>query len=295
MNGIFGHKASPHVVAFGGLWPEITSEPQQNALSIGPMCRFASDLMPMLKVLAGDKANALSLDEPVDLSSLNYFYQESDGGGDLVLPVDRDIRNAMARVMRHLQLTFEAKVEQTNLSKLKDSTEMWQISILKDETIDFPTKLANLKGRVNPYVELLKLCFGQSKHTLPALLYAIQTESIMKNGPTTGQMLTFRACGELRQEFDQLLGDNGVFIYPTHPTVAPYHNEGLLRPYNCGYTAIFNSLGLPCTAVPLGIGSEGLPIGLQIVANQNQDRLCLAVACELERAFGGWVSPGIIA
>lgn len=62
------------------------------------------------------------------------------------------------------------------------------------------------------------------------------------------------------------------------------------------YCAIFNVLGFPSTAIPLGIGKdEGLPIGIQVVAKHNQDRLCLAVANELERAFGGWIAPEIIA
>lgn len=62
-----------------------------------------------------------------------------------------------------------------------------------------------------------------------------------------------------------------------------------------GHTGIFNVLGLPFTAVPLGMRpKEELPVGLQIVANRNQDRLCLAVASELERVFGGSIPLEII-
>lgn len=50
---------------------------------------------------------------------------------------------------------------------------------------------------------------------------------------------------DLRREFDDMLGTNGVFIYPTHPTVAPYHNEPIIRAFNFSYTAIINLLGLP--------------------------------------------------
>jgi len=35
------------------------------------------------------------------------------------------------------------------------------------------------------------------------------------------------------------------------------------------------------------------PLGIQVIANFNQDRLCLAVAEELERAFGGWARPEV--
>lgn len=89
------------------------------------------------------------------------------------------------------------------------------------------------------------------------------------------------------------MGDDGVFIYPTHPTAAPYHVEPVAKPFNVAYTAVFNVLGLPATHCPMGLNSEGLPIGIQVVGNINQDRLTLAVALELEKAFGGWVVPSV--
>ena len=46
-----------------------------------------------------------------------------------------------------------------------------------------------------------------------------------------------------------IIGDDGVLIYPSHPTPAPYHGLPLLRPFNAGYTAIFNVLGNPVTQV----------------------------------------------
>lgn len=62
----------------------------------------------------------------------------------------------------------------------------------------------------------------------------------------------------------RLLGDNGVLLYPSHPTLAPYHNEPLFRPLNFTYTAIFNALGFPVTQVPLGLAPNGLPLGIQV-------------------------------
>lgn len=94
--------------------------------------------------------------------------------------------------------------------------------------------------------------------------------------------------------FQDLLGDDGVLFVPPHPTPALYHNQPLTKPLNAAYTAIFNVLGLPVTQVPLGLGSWGVPVGVQVVASLHNDHLTLAVAAELERAFGGWVSPSTI-
>lgn len=166
---------------------------------------------------------------------------------------------------------------------------------MKDaQAVGFDSQLANLNGHINPYTELIKWFFGQSRHTFIALMTAI-TDRVGVQYGTPEYQLMVNEKADLVQEFQDMLGTNGVFIYPTHPTVAPYHNEPIARAFNFSYTAIINTLGLPATAVPLGLGSENLPIGIQVVANRNQDRLCLAVASELERAFGGWSAPKITA
>lgn len=259
------------------------------------MSRFACDLKPMLRVMAGDNAEKLRLDEPVNLSSLKYFYQESDGGAFFVSPVDYDIRVAMDKVIRHLQIAHKAKPQRVKMTSLKNSLPIWLANMKDKNDAGFDCQLANLKGRINPYTELFKWMLRISNHTLIAILTAITDRIGVKHG-SPEYFLKVKERDDLRQEFQEMLGTNGVFIYPTHPTVAPYHNEPIIKPFNFSYTAIINVLGLPATAVPLGLGpKEGLPIGLQIVANRNQDRLCLAVASELERAFGGWVAPKITA
>jgi fatty acid amide hydrolase 2 len=96
---------------------------------------------------------------------------------------------------------------------------------------------------------------------------------------------------KLAQELDKILGDNGVLLYPSHSTPAPYHGQPLFKTFNFAYTAIFNVLGNPVTQVPLGIGSWGVPLGIQVVAARNQDRNSLAVALQAEKLLGGWIQP----
>lgn len=269
-------------------------EEQASYLGVGPMSRFACDLKPMLKVMAGANASKLNLEEPVSLTSLRYFYQENDGGAQFVSPIDYDIRVALDKVIRHLQVAQKAKPQRVKIAKLKQSFDIWMANMKNEKAIGFDAQLANLEGRINPYVELGKWLIRQSKHSFIGIMTALVDRTGMQYGSPEFYEMVQRK-NDLRQEFQDVLGTNGVFIYPVHPTVAPYHGEPLVRAFNFGYTAIINTLGFPATAVPLGLGSEGLPIGLQIVANTNQDRLCLAVAAELERAFGGWAAPKVIA
>lgn len=137
------------------------------------MSRFACDLKPMLKIMADQNAEQLALDDPIDPASIKYFYQETDGGSLFVSPVDTDIRIAMDKVIRHLKNALKVKPQRVELSKLKRSSSIW-LANMKDENVPgFDCQLANLNGRINPYLEMLKWIFGLSKHTFIGIMTAI--------------------------------------------------------------------------------------------------------------------------
>ena len=138
---------------------------------------------------------------------------------------------------------------------------------------------------VNALFELLKWPIRQTNHTLPAIGLAMFDKMI------AADQKFIRMADQLSEELDHVLGNDGVLLYPSHSTPAPYHGQPLIKTFNFSYTGIFNVLGNPVTQVPLGLGSWGVPLGIQVVAGRNQDRNCLAVASELERLFGGWVAP----
>lgn len=291
-NGIFGHKPSKFIVSNKGQYPEAKTVEHNSMLGTGPMSRYACDLKPMLQILADKNATSLYLDDPVDLRNVRFFYQDSDGGSPLVTPVDPDLKDALNKIVKHLRNTVKAEVKKVAIPKLRKSASLWFANMRVKESVDFDIQLANLDGKINVWWEFLKLLVGQSNHTFIALLTCI-TE---KYGVQYGSELHTKLNDDRRQlyqEFKDMLGTDGVFLYPTHPTCAPYHNEPIVRAFNFSYTSVINTLGLPATAIPVGLGKQGLPLGIQAVAGINQDRLTLAVACELERAFGGWVPPEI--
>lgn len=120
---------------------------------------------------------------------------------------------------------------------------------------------------------------------------------------------------KLRTLLQNLLGNDGVLIYPTFPSAAHFPYEIFSKICDVSYMMIFNSLGLPVTQCPIGLNRNGLPIGVQViyryvfsfteklnsvncsfyirqvVANPGCDHLTIAVAQEIERAFGGWQPP----
>lgn len=63
---------------FSGLVPNDGQYPvadgkDADLLSTGPMCRYAEDLLPLMKVYAGAKAVEVNLDQPV--SFLQLFFK----------------------------------------------------------------------------------------------------------------------------------------------------------------------------------------------------------------------------
>lgn len=290
-NGVFGHKPSRSIVSLEGIFPETTAGEQKSFNVVGPLCRYASDLKPALKVIAGKKAKLLKLDEPVDIRHLKYFYQFEDGER-LVSPVDEDQTEAIKKVVKHFDKIASSKVICSKLEDFKESCSIFFACMKGDKGIGWQEQCNDNQGQMNPWSELLKWILGLSEHTFYTIFVTF-LDLLEEPFGTTRHKLLVEKRDLLREEIKWLLGDNGVLIYPTNPTVALYHKETFVRPYNFSYTAIFNILGLPSTSVPLGLGAkEGLPTGVQIVANTNQDRLCLAVAEELENAFGGWVPSG---
>ncbi len=76
-----------------------------------------------------------------------------------------------------------------------------------------------------------------------------------------------------------------VLLTPVMPTSAPLLSAGG-QDYDRGrqFTLPFSYVGLPSIAVPCGFSAEGLPLGMQIAANDLKEDLLLRVAAAYEAA-----------
>ncbi|CAM5139819.1 unnamed protein product [Eretmochelys imbricata] len=293
-NGIFGHKPTTGVVPNDGQFPNALGV-RTEFLCTGPMCRYAEDLEPMLRVMAGSGVRKLKLDEKVSLEKVKFYCMEHDGGSVFVSPVDREILQAQRKVVEHLETRFGVQVQHITIHKMKYAFQIWSAMMSSrdsdgQEAQLFTDLLGDHGKPVWPLWELMKWFLGMSLHTIPAIALAL-TEKLMKLNPGGNAKLVSMGHS-LRTEMMNLLGTDGMLLYPSHPIVAPKHYSPLGMPFNFAYTAVFNVLGLPVTQCPLGLSSEGLPLGIQVVAGPHNDHLTLAMARYLEKAFGGWVCPG---
>lgn len=44
-------------------------------------------------------------------------------------------------------------------------------------------------------------------------------------------------------------------------------------------------------ACPIGLNSEGVPVGVQIVGGPDSENMLINIAQDLEEGFGGWKAP----
>ncbi|XP_058052546.1 fatty-acid amide hydrolase 2 [Ahaetulla prasina] len=293
-NGIFGHKPTTGVVPNDGQFPDAVGN-RTNFLCTGPMCRYAEDMELLLRVMAGSNISKLKLDDPVSLQNIKFYSMEHDGGSIFLLPVDKEILQAHRKIVAHLETDLGVKVENVSIRKMKYSFQIWSVmmsskSSNKQENQTFIDLLGDHGKPVWPSWELVKWMMRLSSHTLPAIALGITENFTKYNSKAKAKVASM--AQSLQAEMVELLGENGIFLYPSHPVLAPKHHAPLGMPFNFAYTAIFNILGLPVTQCPLGLSKDGLPLGIQVVAGPHKDHLTLAVAQYLEKAFGGWVPPG---
>ncbi|XP_048852278.1 fatty-acid amide hydrolase 2-A-like isoform X4 [Brienomyrus brachyistius] len=291
-NGIFGHKPTSGVVSNEGQHPPCSGL-QEDFLATGPMCRYAMDLLPVLRIMAGANADKLSLTSEVDLKKLRYFSVPHSGGSPMVSPVDKQLIQAQRKVAETLETDLGVRVQELHIPQFKCSTQIWGAFMASPGRDGKPARsFAELMGteqqKVWPLWEMAKWVVRQSSHTFPAIGLAI-VEMAQSSPPS---QFIVQQKEQLQNQLENLLGTDGILLYPSYPHVAPKKNLPLLTPFNFSYAGIFNILGLPVTQCPLGLNQEGLPLGVQVVAGRFQDHLTLAVARHLEEAFGGWKEPG---
>ena len=299
-NGIFGHKPSPSIVPNEGHFPHGTSEAFDEYLVMGPLCRYADDLVPLLKAMAGPRAYELHLDEKVDLSSLKVYTLDLEYPF-LTSPVDPELLSGLKEVCTFLQERFDATVQDAHMKLFRYSPLIWSAMVLSAENNRLTSQFLSNETEavaINPFVEVFKYFLGYSKYHYVTLAVA-GIEHLRAPLPSClpDVASNFVQMGiKLREQIQTLLSDDGILLYPSHPNTALTHHRPSIAPLNFSYTSIFNVLHLPVTQCPLGLDENGLPLGIQIAAGRNNDRLSIAVARQLERQFGGWSAwhPGRI-
>ena len=243
----------------------------------GPMARYVEDLALILPVISGpDWIDPAIVDMPlgdptnVNLSNLRVaFYTDPPG----FKPPDEDTRNTVQSAVNALT-NIAASIEEdvpkplTRVPDLNDRSSEGDGGAGTRRLLD-QIGATDISPRLAKWLDEAEL---------------IPTEDFTK---------ALEDLDQYRSEMLQFMRAYDVIISPTTATAAQPHGEYSKERGYAIYTHPYNLTGWPATVVRCGTSSEGLPIGVQVVARPWREDVSLAVAAFLESALGGWKKPPI--
>ena len=99
-----------------------------------------------------------------------------------------------------------------------------------------------------------------------------------------------RVKAMIRKAFDDAFSKYDLILEPVAPTTAPKLGESLSDPLKMYlgdiYTISVNLAGLPGISVPCGVDSQGLPIGMQLLADSFEEKKLIQAAYTYEKIRG---------
>lgn len=247
-----------------------------NALTqLGPMARFVEDLSFIFPIIAGpdwqDTAIVpMPLGDPdaVDLRGLRIAVHTDNGIRAAIQPI-ADVVGAAA----HSLETAGAFVEEARPSGIEETLSIlsqlmrgadggvWVRRILAEAGTQADT------SSLNRYLEMEPVDAAR------------MVDLIARWDRFKSKMLAFMA------NYDVILCPVNAYPALPHGTFAGENYPGF------SYTMSYNLTGWPAAVVRCGSTPDGLPIGVQVVAQPWREEVSLAVAKYLEGVFGGWKRP----
>ena len=247
---------------------------------IGPIGKDVADCAALLQVIAGhDPADSTSLErEPWDFSES----LKGDGAGLRVgLPrdyfgegLDEDVRRAVLQVAENLK-EQGAAVEEFDLGLVPYAIPAYYViasaeassNLSRFDGVKYGFRAEGAEGLHDMYKKTRSQGFG------PEVKRRIMLGSfVLSSGYYDAYYLkALRTKALIKQAFDKAFERYDVILAPAAPTTAPKLGESLQDPLKMYlgdiYTVSVNLAGLPAICLPCGADKEGLPIGVQMIAD----------------------------
>ena len=263
---------------------------------IGPIGKDVADCAALLQVIAGhDPADSTSLErEPWDFSES----LKGDGAGLRVgLPrdyfgegLDEDVRRAVLQVAENLK-EQGAAVEEFDLGLVPYAIPAYYViasaeassNLSRFDGVKYGFRAEGEEGLHDMYKKTRSQGFG------PEVKRRIMLGSfVLSSGYYDAYYLkALRTKALIKQAFDKAFERFDVILAPAAPTTAPRLGESLQDPLKMYlgdiYTVSVNLAGLPAICLPCGADKEGLPIGVQMIADCFGEEKMIQVARAWEK------------
>ncbi len=298
--GVFGHKPSYGIVPDRGMVPPppgiFTGDYNLNVdIAVnGPIVRAPEDLDLLMDLIvqpeASDRKGWTIMLPPARKSKLTDF-KVGLWLDDPVCPVDTRVLNRIERVVDSLSnagVEIEEKHPQVDFQKAFDL---------------FISLLNAVMGMSVPPKIFEKWIAKKSELGNDSEGY--QVKQIMGATQRHRDWLMVDAERQLmRQKWAEYFEEFDILLCPTTPVTAfPHdHGRGFERTIDVngkeysyanlmGWAGLTTAVYLPSTIAPIGITSQGLPIGIQIVAPYLEDKTSIKFASLLKDLVGGFTPP----
>ncbi len=244
----------------------------------GLIARFVEDLILALPIIVGvdwrdHTVVPLPLGDPqkVNLKSLRVAFHIDNG---IMSPTPETIQTVKkaAKVLSDADLF----VEEDRPESIEESLEIFS-GLCAADGGDSVERLLRMVGtsEMHPWLQAL-LEFYRTQTMTTAEFSTLMVKWAMFRS----SMLSFM------EKYDAIICP--VCAYPAQPHGASMKAEMIP---GFSYTMTHNLTGWPSAVVRGGTSPEGLPIGVQVVAQPWREDIALAVAKHIENVLGGWQRP----
>lgn len=292
-SGVSGHKPSYGIVPAHGQIPGLPGTLTLADLAVaGPMSRSVRDLGPMLDVLVGpDRWNGpawrISLPPPraTELAQLRIAAWLDDAH----CPVDASTRRLLAETVQSIE----------DAGGRVDTDARPDFTLEKVDTVFKDLLFAALSGEFAPAtIERMATVEPMSAATRAQRSAAMRHREWLAHNERRLQ---------IRERWRQFFERYDVILMPVQPRGAIPHDhrqpqwdrtveiDGVERPYLdlFAWTGPAGAGMLPATVVPVGLGDDGLPIGVQVVGPYLHDHTTIQTAQLIARLRGGCPRPAL--
>ena len=261
---------------------------------IGILSSKATDLRKYLGIIAGkDKKDPTSCVQP----DFNPGYRKL---GSVAVPkegmegLSKDVESAFRKSLETLE-SMGTEIEFVEMPSLKYAMPAYYVLA----TSEASTNLARYVGmRYGQQEGDLSLKFDDYFTSFRSEYFGDEAKRRILLGTFT-RMVGFRdryyaKALQVRKvvidDYKRILATHDAVLAPTMPFTAPRFddiaNMSALDAYKADYLTIpANIAGTPHMSVPCGYGSDGMPIGMQFVADHWDEEILLSVAEDWEKVF----------
>jgi amidase len=296
-NGIYGHKPSWGVVpSTGYLDHEAGGGTEADVNVIGPLARSAEDLTLLLDLLQRQEGPLVAnlAPAPADVTRMRVAAWLDDA----FCPVDSEVLavlNAATDRLEESGVTVDRAARPAIDPARASSLGVWLVGLAISQS--------NSQSEYRHKIE-------SEMGTLADQTKASQSEESdqLSSGPSHRAWLDANVeRAQIREQWGRFFEDFDAIIMPV-AFVPPFAHQqdgdfatrtlvcnGEVRPYAdiVKWTILTGMAYLPATVPPIGQGTSGLPISLQVVGPYGSDYSTIALAAHIGELCGGFSPPAI--